>query len=276
MKQDFIFTASDGEQLAVTAYGTHPPRSSRCIIYVHGFKGFKDWGFVPYLGTCLADRGLFVLTFNFSHNGIGADPLEFTELDKFARNTLSREVRELSEIIDAYRNGVFGPVENPKVALLGHSRGGGIALLTAVRKPEIEAAVVWSSVASFDRYSDRAKREWRENGSIEVINQRTGQIMRLNLSLLEDLEKHADDLLNIEKAVRNLNRPLLVIHGEADESVPSDEAAQIHAWADPNRTRLVIVPGTGHTFDARHPFDRGNEKLDLVLETTARFFDEHL
>ncbi len=98
MKKDYEYICSDGEILRVTSYGEN---NSRCIVYVHGFKGFKDWGFVPYIGQFLVVIGFFVLTFNFSYNGIGENATEFTELEKFAKNTFSREQRELSELIDA-------------------------------------------------------------------------------------------------------------------------------------------------------------------------------
>ncbi len=276
IKNDHTFTASDGEKIAVTTYGQIDPQHPRCIIYVHGFKGFKDWGFVPYIGEFLSQRKFFVVTFNFSHNGIGADPLEFTELDKFEQNTFSREVRELSEIIDACRDGYFGSSDSVSIGLLGHSRGGGIALLTASQKPEAAAVATWSSVATIDRYPDETKTKWRRDGYLEVVNQRTGQIMRLGTNLLDDLERHKNDSLNIEKAVANLHRPLLVVHGDNDESVPVEEARRINGWADETQSLLVTISGAGHTFDAKHPFEGTNPKLDEALTKTADFFNAHL
>ncbi|MCP4567591.1 MAG: prolyl oligopeptidase family serine peptidase [FCB group bacterium] len=275
MKKDFEYTCSDGELLRVTAYGENRKENARCIVYVHGFKGFKDWGFVPYIGEFLAAKGFFALTFNFSHNGIGDNLTEFTEDKKFAQNTFSREQRELSELIDAYRNGFFGPVNNPTVGLLGHSRGGGITLATTAQKKAIKAAVVWSSVARWNRYSHEAVENWRRKGHLSVINQRTGQVMRLNATLLEDMELN-DDRLNIEKAVKNLRPPLLVIHGQDDEGVPVAEAQEIFSWANPDKSELLIVPDTGHTFGAKHPFEGSNDKLDLVLTKSAEFFDSNL
>ena len=276
MKTEYIVTASDGEKIAVTAYGETPRSDTRCIVYVHGFKGFKDWGFVPYIGDYLSGKGFLVLTFNFSHNGIGDNPTEFTEMKKFAQNTFSREIRELCEVIDAVYGGVFGPVKNPPIGILGHSRGGGIALLTNACRRNVAATAVWSSVKTLNRYSDDQKRKWRADSYLEVVNARTGQVMNLNVSLLDDLEMHHDELLNVEKAVRNMQRPLLVVHGENDESVPADEGKQIHQWCGSSDKYLMLVPETGHTFDAVHPFTGSNAKLDSVLEKTAWFFEKHL
>ncbi len=276
MTTEYIFTASDGEELAVTAYGETPGEETRCIIYAHGFKGFKDWGFVPHIGEYLSGKGFLVLTFNFSHNGIGDNLTEFTKLKKFAQNTFSREVRELCELIDAVSGGVFGPVKNPPIGLLGHSRGGGVALLTTACRRNVAATTVWSSVKTFDRYSDDQKRQWREDGYLEVLNARTGQVMHLNVSLLDDFEMHQDELLNVEQAVRSKYGPLLVVHGENDEGVPVDEGKQIHRWSGLPEEYLMLVPETGHTFDAAHPFNSSNPKLEEVLKKTAWFFKKHL
>lgn len=273
MKEDRVFTATDGETIAATVYRA-ARENAPGIIYVHGFKGFKDWGFVPYIGRFLSERGFTVVTFNFSHNGIGAEPTEFTESDRFAANTFSREIRELSEIIDAAGRGEFGPMG--KLGLLGHSRGGGIALLTAVEHDRIDAVVTWSSVASFERYSDEVKAAWRKRGYHEVVNQRTGQIMRLNTTLLEDMERFGATRLDIEAATARLRRPLLIIHGQDDDGVPVSEAERLFTAADIERTRLVKIPGTGHTFDAKHPFEGAGEKLDYILAQSAEFYEERL
>jgi hypothetical protein len=45
-----------------------------------------------YVGEQLSAE-MDVVTFNFSHNGVGEAPLDFTELDKFAVNTYSRDMR---------------------------------------------------------------------------------------------------------------------------------------------------------------------------------------
>ena len=276
MSKDFVFNTSENNKLKVTVFGNENINFSPCIILVHGFKGFKDWGFCPYIGEYLSKRNFFVITFNFSHNGIGENLIEFTELDKFAENTFSLEISELSELINAYKNNIFGNTENKRIGLLGHSRGGGISILTARQKNEINAVAVWASVSNFDRYSERQKEVWKKKGVFEVLNTRTKQVMRLNLSLLEDLEKNKNDKLNIENAVKNLNRPLFIAHGEQDLAVSIKEAEKIYDWSNKNVTELLKIPGTGHTFNAKHPFEGSNPKLDLLLEKTEEFFKTNL
>ena len=45
------------------------------LIFLHGFKGFKDWGHFPMVAEYLARSGFAVLRFNFSHNGTSPDRL---------------------------------------------------------------------------------------------------------------------------------------------------------------------------------------------------------
>jgi dienelactone hydrolase len=276
MSKDFILTTEKQDTLRITAYGVENLRLSPVLIFVHGFKGFKDWGFGPYIGNYFSSKGFFVLSFNFSHNGIGESLTEFDELDRFAENNFSLEISELSQLINAYFNGFFGGTSNTKLGLLGHSRGGGISILTAKQKIEVNAVAVWSSVSTFDRYTERQKVIWRKKGVFEVINSRTGQKMKLNVSLLEDLERNKEDILNIEKAVRELKKPLLLVHGEQDLAVPVKEAVHLFSLADKRKSELFLVPSAGHTFDIKHPFEGTNDKFESILTKSYQFFNQNL
>lgn len=274
----FALAASDGENLSGDvrrpAEGTHLPP----IVIVHGFKGFKDWGFFPYVAESLARRGFYVVNFNFSHNGVEGDAQEFTRLDKFALNTFSREVRELREVIDALAAGTLPGAEladTSRTAVLGHSRGGGIALLEGADDPRVSRIALWASVSRFERYTDGQKDRWHRDGYLEISNARTGQIMRLDISLLEDLEKNAD-ALNVEAAAERLRRPLLILHGTVDLSVEIANAERLAALADPAQTTFIPIPKTGHTFGAGHPFTEAPLPLKRMIEETDTFFKQDL
>ena len=275
MRKDFLLSSKKSNKIRITVYGSDNLKSAPCLIFVHGFKGFKDWGFGPYIGDYFAKKGFFVITFNFSHNGIGEGKTEFTELDKFAENTFSLEVAELNEVIDAYLNSFFGEISDKGIGITGHSRGGAIALLTSQSRPEVKAVSVWSSVSKLDRYSERQKEEWRKKGVFNVLNTRTNQVMPLNLTLLEDIDNNSD-ALNIKNAARNLSKPLLIVHGENDLAVPFQEAKQLFNWSNRENTELVKIDKAGHTFDIKHPFEGSNPKFETVLGKTENFFKTNL
>lgn len=272
MIKDYSFKTSEGEKLCITTYLAERFFFGKTIIFVHGFKGFKDWGFGPYLGEYFAKKGFYVITFNFSHNGVGENKSEFTELEKFAKNTFSREVNELNELIDAFRDGFFEGIDlNSKISILGHSRGGAIALFSSSKRDDIDAVITWAAISKLDRYSKRQKEEWRRNGFVEVLNTRTNQMMRLNVSLLNDIEWNASGSLNLENAVKILNKPLLIAHGDQDLAVPIAESEQIYSWADKSKTELFKLFGTGHTFDIVHPFVGTTEKFERLLDESTKF-----
>src|SRR5438105_13815885 len=64
-----------------------PDGSLGTVVVCHGFKGFAHGGFFPYLAQRLWERSLTAITFDFSGTGIGADRLNFTELERCYSNT---------------------------------------------------------------------------------------------------------------------------------------------------------------------------------------------
>ncbi len=277
MIKDYWLKASDGEKISITTYWEEKLFSGKTVVFVHGFKGFKDWGFGPALGSYFAKKGLFVITFNFSHNGIGENNVEFAELEKFANNTFTREVKELNEILNSIRNGFFeGTDPKSKVGVIGHSRGGAIALLCTSKRDDVDAVITWSAISKIDRYSERQKYEWRKTGYLEVLNTRTNQLMRMNVSLLKDIEQNSNGSLNLENSVRNLNKPLMIAHGDQDLAVPIGEAGQLYAWADKSKTEFYKLFGTGHTFDVVHPYAGMTEKFEKLLDKSLKFLVKNI
>jgi pimeloyl-ACP methyl ester carboxylesterase len=244
------------------------------VIFCHGFKGFKDWGCFPYMLDKIAAQGNFVVSFNFSYNGVGEEGnelAEFTRLDKFAENTFTREIEDLGSVVD------YLDVHRPKykydfnnIVLIGHSRGGGIVILETAQDKRIKKLITLASVASFERYTDRHKAEWKEKGYWDVMNSRTGQMMRMNVSLLEDIENNAETL-DIEKAAEKINIPWLIIHGMEDISVDYSSAETLYNSGKTSQKTLKLLENTGHTFGATHPFENTTKKLEEVIDMVINF-----
>jgi dipeptidyl aminopeptidase/acylaminoacyl peptidase len=179
-------------------------------------------------------------------------------------------------LIDAYSKGFFGSKVKNKIGVIGHSRGGGVSILNAINNRSIDALCTWSSVCNFDRYSERQKTDWRRIGYFEALNTRTDQLMKMNISYLDDIEKNKNSSMDFVSASHNLEKPWLIIHGEQDLAVPVKEAQQLYNWSNKNLTDLMIFPSTGHTYDIVHPFQGSNAKFERVLESTAKFFSNNL
>lgn len=245
------------------------------VLFCHGFKGFKDWGPFPEWGRELAHAGFVAVHFNFSHNGVTPDhPTEFVDLDAFAENTYTTEVADVQAVVDFVADGtdVPAPVDRQRIGLMGHSRGGGIAILQAERDDRVQALATWSAVSSFvERFSTGQIRDWETQGYTTVENARTGQTMRLNRVLYDDALAHEDEL-DVTAAAGRMDVPWLIVHAEDDTSVRFAEAERL-VEACPEAT-LLSAEG-GHTFGGAHPHD-GNVSASLQRvwnHTIAHFSD---
>ena len=239
------------------------------VVVVHGFKGYKDWCFFPHAADRLAGDGHAVITFNFSRNGVGSDLQSFSELEKFAADTLTLEVEELRLILDGVFDGSLLGAPPQRVGLLGHSRGGGTSVVAAAEDGRVASLVTWAAIATFDRWTDEAKKTWRRDGRIWIPNLRTRQQMPLDLTLLEDFERNRDRL-DILAAARRLEMPWLVVHGTDDDTVDAKDALAL-AEGGPD-VEVRWIEGAGHTFQARHPFESTPPELTDALDATLDHF----
>lgn len=254
------------------------PGERPAVVVCHGFKGFLDWGFFPYLAALLADRGFVVVRFNLSGAGMLPGDDLVTDPEAFRANTHGRELADLLAVLEATGDTLApGRVDRDRLGLFGHSRGGGNAVLAAAREPwneRVRALVTWASVADFDRYTPGQKEAWRRDGQLPVVNARTGQQLALGIGLLEELETRGGEL-DVLAAARALRAPWLIVHGEEDESVPAAEADRL-AGASSGSHELLRIPAANHTFGARHPFVGPTPQLIQALNATQRWFRRHL
>jgi dienelactone hydrolase len=244
------------------------------VLVLHGFKGFKDWGMFPRVGDRLARSGFAVIIPNLSGSGVD-DAGEFSLPERFGHNTFSAELADVGLILDALMRGDLGVAAPSSVGLLGHSRGGGVAVLQTARDQRVKSLVTWSAISTAERWSLEQRRAWRAAGQIEIRNARTGQTLPLYPDVLDDLEQHCT-ALDIEAAARRISVPWLIVHGTLDESVPFHEAERLTAAANGSNIRILPVEEGGHTFGAVHPWRSSTPQLDLVFDATVDWFSGNL
>lgn len=257
----------------VRAGGRTSPRPA--VVVVHGFKGFKDWGMFPPAAERLAQAGFTTVTFNLSGSGVNEQG-DFRFADRFAHNTYSAELADVGTVVDALVRGELGTAAPSSLGLLGHSRGGGDAVLHAAADPRMRAVVTWSAIATVDRWSQTSREEWRSRGLIDIVNARTGQVLPLYTDLLDDIDQHGAGRLDILAAAGRMAAPWLIVHGTADESVSFEDAERLRDASSASVTELLPVEGAGHTFGAVHPWEGMPEHLDGVLRATSTWFARHL
>jgi uncharacterized protein len=256
----------------VRAGGRTGPRPA--VLVLHGFKGFKDWGMFPPLSQRLAQAGFTVVSPNLSGSGVD-DAGDFSLPERFGHNTFSAELQDVRRVADALMTGRLGVPIPSSLGLVGHSRGGGIAVLYAARDPRVRTLVTWAAISSVERWPAPQRTSWRAAGRTDIQNARTGQVLPLYTDVLDDIEGNASGL-DIEAAAERLAVPWLIIHGTQDESVPFAEAERLKAASPRPDTRLLPIKGAGHTFGAVHPWRSPTPELDTVFDATLAWLTANL
>jgi pimeloyl-ACP methyl ester carboxylesterase len=237
------------------------------VIVLHGFKGFKDWGMFPPFSERLARAGVTAVTPNLSGSGVD-DSGQFVFSDRFAHNTFSAELEDLARVVDALASGDLGVVPPSRIGLVGHSRGGGIAVLQTARDPRIRALVTWAAISSVERWSPAEQAEWRERGSKDIVNARTGERLPLYPDILDDIAHNAGGTLDILGAAKGVAVPWLIAHGSEDEAVSLLEGKALSAASARATTRFLEIEGGGHTFGAVHPWKGSTPQFDRVADAS--------
>lgn len=250
IKEDFVLRGKHGAFLL--DYCLPKSWNKKLLVFCHGFKGFKDWGAWHLMANEFVEKGFGFVKFNFSQNGIGLeDKTAFTRLDLYFENNYSKELDDLTTVIDWIdEETTFNKKE--ELILMGHSRGGGIVLTCAANDQRVNKVVTLASIANFNRFGDeQTLAQWRQLGYRNFYNSRTKQDMKIGIQFYEDYLKNKS-ILHIEKSVKKLQQPLLIIHGKQDTSVGYSHAQRIHQWS--KNSRLHFIESANHVFGMHHPY----------------------
>jgi uncharacterized protein len=229
----FYILNKRGQRLAALMQGSASARGP-IVVVCHGFTGSKEGGGRALeMGAALAARGYSCLLFDFA--GCGESDGLWEEI------SLSRQLEDLDGVVQWCRDAGFG-----KIILNGRSFGGATALCYGAAADSIAGLCTWSAPARLtDLFCKLAG--GTVAGPAEETVQLSGEegVVCVRKGFFYDLKKH--DLIRC--AARIAPRPLLVIHGTADEVVPSGEAALIAEAAGEPKI-LTWVEGADHRFSA--------------------------
>ena len=253
-----------------------PANPKATIIFIHGYKGFKDWGSWNLLEDYFVNLNFGFVEFNMTHNGgTHENPLDFDDLEAFGNNTYSKELFDLNKIITETERmiknelGIACPLY-----LLGHSRGGGIAILQASVDTRVAKIVSLAGISDIESRFPTGDElaEWESEGVRFVDNARTNQSMPHYYSLYLDFLAN-NEKLNIENAARKLKIPFCQIHGDMDTSVSISEGLALADWT---ATQVEIIKGADHTFGSAQPWrlDTLPEDLKSVASRSLNFFNK--
>lgn len=128
-------------------------------------------------------------------------------------------------------------VDTRRVALLGHSVGAAAALLVASRRTDVAAVV---SIAAFAHPEALMRRQLRAK---RLPYYPLGWLV---LRYIERAIGAPFDAIAPCNTVRSIHCPVLLVHGEADSHVPSQDAEMIHANCGSHDAVLLRLPSVAH------------------------------
>jgi len=199
------------------------------LILCHGFPigpldARRSAGTFPQLVDRIAhDLGYVAMTFNF--RGTGSSEGDFS---------LQGWVDDLRTAIDHLTS--QGTLSG--VVLVGTNTGGSIAICVAADDPRVRATALLSPRADFDDWGDHPRRfleHAKEIGAIKSAGFPPS---------FDDWSRAFRRFRPIDAARRFAPRPLLVMHGDDDDSIPTSDARQLataHGSAE-----LSLLAGAGH------------------------------
>lgn len=246
--QNAIELAVDGLTLRGMLHKPDNTAPSYPVVAIyHGFTGQKaerHFVFVR-LSRALAAAGLASVRFDFSGSG---------ESDgEFAGMTLSGEVAEAKAILDYARSLPFA--DRSRVFVVGFSMGGAVASVVAGEAPDrVRALVLWAPAGNMPeliaaRHTPEIRAEMAKSGRFDLGGLWAGREFFADLAGWD-----------IYRRAAPFPGRVLLIHGDADESVPL-AASQRYQEIYGAHAELQVVPGADHTFN------RADWKDDVIRRT---------
>ncbi len=218
------------------------------VIIVHGFTGHMEERHIAGLASALNDAGFASLrTEMYGHGKSGGS---------FRTHTVAKWCSELLTVIDYASHLDF--VTNLYMA--GHSQGGLATILTAGMNSDRLKAIVPMSPAVC--IPENALRGNSLGASFDPEHIPDEVVFPDGKVLCGDYFRIAQ-MLPVREAAQRYNGPVLIIHGDEDESVPLQASQEIlKDFAD---ARLKVISGDDHCY---------NYHLDKVLAGVTEFLLE--
>ncbi|MBS3914281.1 MAG: alpha/beta hydrolase [Bacteroidetes bacterium] len=264
---------SKSKTLYIDAYLPESGGDFDTAVFFHGTKGFKNWGAWPFMAPFFNHENIALVTVGFSHNGLAApDADTFDDPAAYASNTISLELAEMKMVIDWLEQKSEEWKLSGLFHLIGHSRAGGEVLIYACRDQRIDKVITWATIDNFLHvFRDFDREKWKEDGAVIIKNQRTGQELPVNYTFLTDVEKNQPEF-NILKAASIITNPLLLIHGNKDDSVSIQCSKNI--YENCLHSILVEIENANHVFGLKHPWAENAKfprEFIQVLDNTVDF-----
>ncbi|MCA9099983.1 MAG: alpha/beta fold hydrolase [Pirellulales bacterium] len=261
--EDCTFQSNDGFALKGTYLRTPALTRLGVIVFCHELAADR-WAAPAYVAD-LRERGFDVFTFDFRNHG-QSDTDENYEpmpwLTEFEVADMQAAVNYVCSRPDADERGI---------GMLGISRGGTAALYVAARDPRIVA------IATDGAFGTELMQIFYIHRFMAIYTAYARLIAKIPDRLLITLGWWAQWIIGrrrgcrfvaVERQLRRVRQPCLIIHGERDSYVPLNVSTELQRLIG-GRTRRWDVEGAKHNQAIKLATDEYHRHL-------ARFFQKHL
>ena len=223
-RQEWIPTAKGKRLFAwLLSAKDKSPSPTGTLIMIHGWGGNAN--FLLPLTEPFLNLGLNILLIDARNHG---------QSDDDGHSSLPKFAADLGHAIDWFKQ---QPEHHGPLALFGHSLGGGAVLLVAAERDDISAVI---SLATFAHPADMMRR-FMKNARIPDL------LAPAVLSYVEFIiGRKYDDIAPIN-TVGKIKCPVLMVHGEADRTVPVSDLKAIRDKYQGQGPEFEIIPKAGHT-----------------------------
>lgn len=222
------------------------------VLICHGLAGHKIGKERLYVTIAehLLQFGIGTLRFDFRGNGESEG--------EFADMTIQGEVSDTLKAIEFLEQ--HPHVDPNKLAILGRSFGGAVAVLAAAQAQKFKAIALMAPV--FD--SIQWEEHWEKAQAGEMSTEERHDLMRINGQLPSMAFYQQLFAMDLEKEVQRLQHiPMFLVHGEMDPMINISHSEKYHTIRQNStaQTDFIRLPHSDHDFT--HP----EEKEKAIQET---------
>lgn len=209
------------------------------LVICHGFIGSKTGVNRLFVKAAreFANDGYRVLRFDYG--GCGESEGDY------GAGGFDRLLEETQHVLD-FAFGLDG-VDPKQVFLLGHSLGGAVALLSAIRDPRVRKLIMWAPVGNpfQDIVRIVGEKEYSNSFVLPYIDHEGFALTNRFFRSLADYKPLED--------VQNYTGDVLLLHGTNDEVIPAKYSFLYHSafkLRRSGRSDKEIIFGADHTFSS--------------------------
>lgn len=186
-------------------------KPNRYVIFAHCFTCTSSLSAVKNVSRALTNYGFGVVRFDFT--GLGKSE------GKFAESHFSANIDDLISVSDFMKSQYKAPS-----LLVGHSLGGAAVISAASQLENIKAVATIgapSTVSHVTHLFSHGIEEVKQKGEVEINI--GGRPFKINQEFVEDFGK-----TELPEIVKNLRKPLLIMHSPIDAIVGIKNAEQLY------------------------------------------------